>query len=346
MYSGHGNNKFGNAKNFIHKQADARLKEALPAMQRQGRNALHVDYVEALVYLRQPSATECTCRTTEVVPNEFALDGDVSIVDNGVETEISIDWSAPLFGAPNETMADAQQEYPDEYELEDDNTISTSAINNNPDCGLCYRTGFVPGFEQFGKQRIVLTTHDVVSLDGFTLNRTMQPHQMTRLAISGFVEFVITVPKYFKTCNYSIRNNHDVLNEKVSYAGRKLSLQDLEDHRGKQISIRIETTFTHVVFVFDMGTEPVMANVAQISKVTDWTQFDSTSSVSIILPTTIPDIPTGSVIVLPNKNLAFCINDVQPLRDSTGKNLDWNCNTRVLQPQEWVRSINKSFRLV
>lgn len=342
------------AGNYIQEQAQRRLDEAVKPAQQKGLNALGVDNHTILLYLKQMSTTVCSCREVQqdIVEMDVRDESPVQIAGIGQETgtEINIDWSRPLFGESGEVVTDIEDmSGANDYDFVDDAQQPTAVnhvIESSPDCGICYRSGFVPGFEQYGQVRYVLTTHNMVNENAYNIDRTEQPHMFHKLAATGWIEFEIKVPKYFKSVKYSVRNNHDLLNEKLFIGNQPLCLDDLKAFAGQTLPIRVRAeTFTHAVVVFDLGSDPIVANIAQLSKLTDWTQFETIGNLGVILPMTIKELPVGSFIIVPDKYIGLKVTDVQYLRTSKNHNLDWNVTTRVAQPMESWKSIHKSFQL-
>ena len=338
-----------NARNFIQEEANDRLKETITPYQRQGLNALGVDSYDILLYIKKPSTQSCTCREVQMTSNLGEALGPP--VKSGIsETqEISIDWRRPLFGEPHEARDESGDDGTElgDYDFDDAEPARVNQVfESSRDCGICYRTGYVPGFVQYGKQRIVLTTHDVVANQGCTIDRNAAPHTFDRLTSSGHVEFSIVVPKYFNTVRCSVRNNIDVVDDAdiLNDSGAPITVSWLKSVAGTQATIRISAeTFTHVVFTFDLGTDSVKANIAQLTKQTDWTLFNTIGNLNVILPMTIPELTTGSIIVVPKVGIALMITDITYLRPEDGRNLDWSVNTRVCQPQEPALRIHKDF---
>lgn len=332
------------AKNFIQKEADQRLKEVVVPYQRQGLNALGVDNHEVLVFIKVMSTQVCTCR--EVQTESELGSAPAAVVRSGIsEThEININWNRPLFGEPNEARVE-EEDGTDlgDYEFDDAPTPHVQQLlESSAECGICYRTGFLPGFEQYGKRRIVLTSHDMIAQSTYTVNRSQAPHTFDRLHRDGWVEFEIQVPKYFKSVGYSVRNNIKILDNAIFTAAGICDLAYLQSMAGKKVKIRVAAEqFTHVVVVFDLGTDPVYANIAQMSKATDWTMFNTIGNLNVILPMTIKEVTNGSIIIAPKFGLALRVTDVTFLRTAEGRNLDWSVNTRVSQPQEPVLKMHR-----
>lgn len=340
-------------KNYIQKEANSRMDEIVKPAKEQQLNALGVDSFETFVFRSMLSTTVCTCKETPQYRPQETVSTDVPINIRSQEVEIRISGGArPLFGEPADFNSMGDNDPNSEFDLDDvddqrEFAVTTSVIESDADCGICYRTGFVPGYELFGHERKVYTTHDIADMLSSTVNVATMPHSIERVHHSGWVSFVIDVPKYFKTCTYSIRNNHEILNDKIYVGTAYLTLADLKANAGKQMTVRIQSnTFTHFVLDFDLGTIPVKANLAQMSKVVDWTLFETAGNIGIVLPSYIGELPVGTALIVPSRNAAFKVSDVQYLKLANGSVMDWQCTTRFLQPQEKIRHILKGFRVI
>lgn len=338
------------ARNYIRDEADKRLKEVTEPYRQQGLNALGVDYYEVLLFLKKPSAQVCTCREIQT-ETELGSATTASVTRTGIaETqEITIDWRKPLFGEHADGHHEDDSEDLDQYAFDDEPGANANQIlESSASCGICYRTGYIPGFEQYGKHRVVLTTHNLVNAHSYTIDRSVGPHQFEQLHRDGYVEFHLQVPRYFKSAGYSVRNNLDILQDESLYLNNQiLTKAALQQVSGQLVVVQVRADlFTHVVFSFDLGTEPVRANIAQLSKATDWTMFNSIGNLNVILPMVIPELTTGSLIIVPKMGLALTVTDTQYLRTADRSNLDWSVNTRVLQPQEPAGKIHRITSLV
>jgi hypothetical protein len=225
--------------------------------------------------------------------------------------------------------------------------VESNAIDSSPDCGICYKTGFVPGFEHFGQSRYVFTSLDVTDLSSVTIDRRLVPHAFESLSPNSYVSFEVTVPKYFKTVRVSVRNNYDQLDDYALMLGTTpMQLSDFRNNAGKTITINVHARiFTHLVLVFDLGTDPVVASIAQLSKVTDWTKFETVGDLTVHIPNTVPELTVGSVFIVPSKHMGLRVTDVPQVRTSHGANLEWSCTARFMQPQEQIKSISAACML-
>jgi hypothetical protein len=160
----------------------------------------------------------------------------------------------------------------------------------------------------------------------------------------GFISFQLEVPKFFTGVSFSVRNNVKVLHDEVLHtpSGSMLTPAYLRNFAGTTCLVVVKADqFTHVVVDFDVGADPVRANLAQGTKTLDWTMFDTFGSIQIILPMTIADVTIADVIHVPDKNMSFKITDVNYLKTASGFNIDWAVTVRILQPQESLKTLWK-----
>lgn len=362
------------ARNYTGKQADARLREVISTAQDQARNALMVDSFEIKYYQQAKSTTVCTCKQTSIASSIaariIAPDSNVPVTmvkeESTLNRHVRIDYNRSLFGTPSENAKPESTDMHgddgddlDEFDLDEDDDsneahtpmeVVDSTFSNGKDCGICYRAGYVPGYVAYGFERTLLTTHNITDVYGYTIDMTTAPHTIRCVdRREGYVDFEIDVPKYFNAANVSVRNNIQILEDSLCIAGPMnypLTFSALHAARGGRIKLRVRAeAFTHAVIEFDLGTEKLRANLAQMSKTVDWTLFDTLGNISMTLPPTIQNIAGNDVIYVPARSMSFKVTDVTYLRDSHERNLDWPVSTRVLQPQESLGRIFKGFKL-
>lgn len=342
-------------KNYIQDQADARLREVVAPYQRQGLNSLGVDSFEVKFYHTVHSTQLCTCQQTELVKEYGTKSGGTSVLTktNGyADQEIVIDYARPLFGEPGSALYAEDTSTEDEFAINDQTDqgaqVIDSIFSSSPDCAICFKSGYLPGYELYGYDRRVLTTYDISDTYGYNRDTSKAPHVLNMLDPTGYVDFAIEVPKYLKGVSYMIRNNQQLLVDDIleDPTGLPLTLATFKAVAGSAIIVRCTSKeFTHVVLEFDVGTERVLANLAQPSRTTDWTMFDTLGNIQIILPMTIQEVVPGDVVHVPSRNTTFKLTDEQYLRTSLEKNLDWAVSVRILQPQETLRTIHRTIPL-
>ena len=347
------------SKNYISAQADARLREVTAPYQQQGLRALEVDSFAVKYYHQCRSTTVCTCKETKLTSAFSALGTNLppTVVkqDSVLGSSVSIDFRRQLFGTQSDsTQSDDSEGLNDDMEIvdEDDDEDAapsvSSSFTSSADCAICYKTGYVPGYGAYGFLRKVFTTHSILDVRGYTTDQTCAPHVLKRVdPRAGYVQYELEIPKYFQDVLVSVRNNREVLGETLFNAsGVPLTFTEVKNAAGTTIVIQIQAQeFTHVVVEFDLGTEKTLANLAQQQKTIDWTLFSTLGNIQIVLPMTIQTVSASDVIYVPSRKMLFKITDVTYLTTARDVNLDWSVSTRVLQPQEALGRIHRSFRL-
>lgn len=351
-------------KNYIHEIAQKRLDEAVVPFNEQVENSLFVDSVEIDYYhIQNKVGRPCSCDKTEVTHEIVDVDTNIAPTlpsKDGTMKNAKVRFQdADIFG---ESMAekifnDADDDYVIDVSGEDtvvnldneeftDSFLSGGSIN----CGICYRTGMVPPFKAYGKQRIILTHADIVDSDGFTVNRTEAPFKIEKHDASapGFVLFEFTVPKYWKTVNISIRDNLINLgSERLLLAdGSVLTGHLLRGFNGRTAEVICQSdTFTHIVIEFEMEIAPIRANISGENMTLDYDRLQTVSDITVILPPSIAEVDNGDIIVIRNRNLVLKVHDKERKITADKRRLEWSVQCRVLQPTEPLRNINRAYKL-
>lgn len=366
---GGGKIKRRHAHNYIGKQADARLQEVISSAQGREMNALQVDSYPILYYRRVNCSVACTCQRVQAPVVSEGMNEVDSVIDipgsylsnSYGDEEIVIDHSGPLFGTQNTTGDYEDEASEDEFRNFDDEDIvddedphggsRDQLFATSADCGICYRTGLVPGYELYGHQRRVLTTAMMENTYGYTVTQSSAPHTFDKVdPQEGFVDFIVEVPKFFQSVRASVRNNALHLEDEMIHSiGRNcppLTKMDFKYAAGGQIVVRVMAhQFTHVVIDFDLGSDPIHVGMAQDARATDWSLFDTLGQMNLTLPPTINRVETSDALYVPARNITLKVSDVNYLRTASDGNLDWQVQARVLQPQESLKGIWKAYTL-
>lgn len=338
-------------KNYIHEQAQRRFNEAVSPYQSIGSNALKVDSLEVIYYHVTKSTHVCTCKrvSSESAGNPNlspVLEKPKSISDQMVKIELH----RPLFGFGEQNTVEDEED-DDEFALDDDApTPMVDHILQSSDCGICYKQGFVPGYTPLGYEHRLLGVHNISDIYGYGLDRSQAPTKfLLEDPVRGYADFEIDVPLFFQTVRFSVRDNVTILRDALvylSYTGMPLTVQDLRDHAGVTIKIRLKAEqFTHAVIDFDVGATPIKVNLSQGNKTLDWTMFDTFGAIQAVLPVSVPEVAVGDVLCVPSRGQSFKVTDVTFLRTARDQALDWSVNVRILQPQEYLKHISSAQQL-
>ena len=361
MYNRGGKSTGLNAKNYIGREAQRRMDEVIRPMQEQGLNALNVDSILVELFQTVPSNLECTCRKVQIL--ESSVQGNNAsnpLMKTRSNTEIELKWNRPLFGTKNETPQVGDDFDEDDMSIsDDDDTENTGALGTaaqlfgtSVDCGICMRTGMVPGYSSYGRQRVLLCSHHLEAMHGFLLMQNEAPNVLESQHPESYVEYALTIPKYFKGARIGLWDNKNLIStnaqEFMSINSTAVSMSLFRAHAGKTIPLRLSNIdrFTHLVIDFDLGLEPVRVNVAQMTRATDWTMLDTLGQLNFILPMTVPQVNNGDVIYLPTRKQVFKVSDVTHMQTALNEKLDWNAQSRVVQPHETLHNLRKGGKLI
>ena len=375
---GTGTIKRTGAKNYTQKQAQARLNETIPAFNKQVENSLFVNAVEVDYYaIRSKIGKPCSCQKIEVqesfktsVHKDKDLNEVNTVIRTGDDTSEGLGITLQddsLFGDSaaekiyGETEVDVSgflDDLPDGLEDYDKQTkegdveyTDSITVGSQSDCGICYRTGYQPGYDLYGSQRFILSSLDVSNVGGYLIATAESPNKLKRqgpLSNSTFVEFTFNVPKYFKSCMYSVRDNVNILKaEKVWFKGKPLSLQDLRTFAGSSISVLVKApVFTHVVFEFDLGLDKIRANIGPESQTLSQTQLEAIGDFPVVLPPSVYEVNNGDILVIRDRRLVLKVMSMERKITADKRQLEWSVQTRVLQPTESIKLINKHIKVV
>lgn len=374
-----------NAKNFTNRQAQARLNETVEPFNTQVENALFVNAVEVDFYQAMDDiGRPCTCEKVEIVPehhhttittdsNDEATsaspviptpDDDnagVSIKlqdndlfgDSGAEKMyndvIHFDVTDQSIDDYDDDIPEALYEETEKLEANSDYE-ETALFGSASNCGICYKTGFQPGYKVYGKQRHVLTNWDLDELNGYIVRTSDTPNTIVRQGPKQdytFASFVLNVPKYFTGCTYSIRNNTQVLSDKLYMEDYVLTLDMLKRFAGRSIYIKTNAeAFTHIVLEFDLGLNKLRANLGSESESLDFSKLESISNFPVILPPSVYDVSVGDIIVVHGRRLVLKIVDKERKITADKRQLEWSVQTRLVQKTEAIRHIARNFKLL
>jgi len=363
-----------NATNYTHSQAQKRIDEALPSFQKKIQNSLSVNDVGAIVFRKISTGRVCSCKgviEVEGFTHEASDGNEESIVSGSFDNDLFGD----RFGdhGINNTMSDSHQgsgidalDSDDDYEEFDDKDMDALTIieasgvdgdvsikdhvlnsGNSVKCGICYKTGVQPGFEPMGFSRNVLTTYDSVDQEFYTVNNKKLPAEFQPLDEDAWVEFEVVVPKYFREALIGVWNNCDMYYPELFKAdGSALTRNDLNVAKGSTIRFRIfNTLFTHVVFMFDQGVDPMKVNIGGESRRLDFETDLVVGNLALIGPEQLGLVNAGDVIVIPERNLFLLATDVPQKQTAKREQWEWEVQTRTIQPSELLRNLYRYQRL-
>lgn len=346
-----------NAKNFSTNQAQKRLDETVAAFNKQVENSLKIDSVEIeLFQIQQQVGVPCSCAQTNIKP--LASTGDYTamapVIPHKESRNDSINFKfqdEDIFGSDlGEKIFNDAEVYDvsgnEAIEADNEDAFADSIMRGSINCGICYRTMMQPGFTVHGRQRSIYTNLNIEDMRGFTVDSTQAPHRFTKVA-DGFVAFLVTVPRYFTSVTFSIRNNVHMLHDRPYFENHLLTLDDLRRNAGRQIAIHIKAEeFTHFVIDFELGVPKLTANLSGENIALDYDRLTTLSDMTVVIGPSLSDITPGDIIAIPKRNLMLKVRDKERKITATQRRLEWVVQTRVLQPSEPLKAINRGFKLL
>jgi len=349
-----------NARNYTFDAANKRSEELEKGRQIHQQNSLKVNSPPVVYYQQVKAGYTCTCHTSSRPNGDLALIDDQRVEPEaegsafGPKTDVyTIDLKNPLFGSTHQMVGEEPYRLVDvEDDLVDDEEVSEDKVAMFPDlfakgtdCGICYRTGYAPLWNPIGRQRVSLTTHVAKTLDGFYVNQSTSPAVFERTDRTGFVEFMLQIPKYFQAVTYAVYNNTIRLPDLIEYQDQPINLTTLREHAGSKIPIQVRAeTFTHVVLEFDLGVI-LQANFPQLTATRDYNYFFNLASVSIELPPSICNPQISDVIYVPQWKRLWQIYDVAPYVMPSGTLIKTTAQGRLIAQIETLHNLADLFPL-
>lgn len=344
-----------NARNFIQKQAQNRLVETVAAANQQYVNSLFVNGVDIDLYQICHSDRPCTCEKTEILSEFATKGGDPQLPTNENEDSAEYEFQNNIFGEQHEqTYNDEVLDIMDRAAQRQETGLSGAELGgsteykegptagSNSKCGICYKTGMQPGYVAYGKQRQLFTTLDILDLDGYYINRTLAPHTLEKQHEQAYITFKTVIPKYFKTCGISIRDNCTEIQGATLYVNElPLTRAVLDTYRGQELVFQVkEQQFTHCVIEFDMGIEKPKIDLSAEILTLDYNRIVPLGSFSIVISPNVLTLNNSDIVIIRTRSMGLKLNEVRPRQTSERLIMGWDCQARILQPNEDVRRIH------
>lgn len=371
-------------KNFYAKNAQARLNEVLPVIHDRLDNALAVNSHEVIIYKQNHIGLPCACNKfnsadMEVVKEDNPKDHDTPpVVADSLSSmsDIGVTFNeGGLFGHKNipEGLAKVSpnteevefnsigvdtDHMPSEDELAQmdsrmrDIYEDNMMVGNSVNCGVCFRTGVVPGYTSVGWSYSILDSMNVVNSEGYYHNTAEHPVRMESEDVEGnFVEYSVLVPLFFSEVKFSVRDNTEVLKREVLYFNdgeeiKPIDYSILDKNRGKEVRLRVHSrSFTHASIAFNLGADPILANVSEETESLNYLQENTVGNLTLVLPPRVGTIQAGDIIVMPSRNYVLKVTDAPRKQTADRVKIEWLVTTRTLQRSETLCSIHTGYLL-
>jgi len=339
-----------NAKNFTQEEAQKRLNETVKPFNKQVVNSLSVDAVKCSYFsVQDRTGRPCSCQKQQVSTHR----PDQNVPIQAPETkhgsgmfELVLQDNDFMGEKAERTIIDVSGDTPQIAPSDDsgfeDNIFGANSVN----CGICHRIGFQPGYQSYGKHRVLLTHYDILELRAFQVDTSEQPHIMRRSHKDGYVEYPVKVPKVFTSVRLRVYEGHAPVAETPTMRnGEPVDLLFFTQCAGHETSIRVHSNHTHVVIEFDLGLPAMNVNISGEQKSIDYERLETMSDITVVLPPTITEVNSRDIIIIPSRRLALRVTDKERKITADKRLLEWVVTTRVLQPTEQIKRIDDLRRL-
>lgn len=203
-------------------------------------------------------------------------------------------------------------------------------------CPICYGTGFVGGFSLYNGYRHIITA------DEFSLPAVAELHyDETPLRVTTYSARVKTIiPKNIVGIDvFRCLNGTKLANYKVYLDGKEVSYNVIiKAADGKEHEITLlgsqSDSFTHFEIQFNMSTESTYFEVPKLSKGTDLNKLDDMQDFQILMSPLIPRVDRMDVVTESMWGKALMIQTTSLLNTKERQMLGWECDARVIQPEE------------
>lgn len=353
-------------KNWNFEQAKAQSFQLARAAAEDWYNSIFVEgYLADYWAANKFGGQTCTCRATELGNRDYpTADDDDQDLQHTIQDQIEKNTKAKdnritsfkvsgddrMFGAsPNDIASDAQ-DISEFLVNEDQDSLGLQNFLDNEfesgaDCAICYRLGSQPGYEKSGCHRLVMTSLNIFDTFSAFVNKQTSPHQI-EVEEDGWVCYELTVPRYWNSVTASLYSGHDQFESCGGIwidqgAINPITRAWLETKRGQTVHIWISRVdiFTHVVFQFEIGSQPIRLSLPQLQKMRDYTRFITIPVTRIIVDNTVPVASIHDIISCPQLNLMWKITEVNPLTLLDDYQVGWELQGRLIQPTEGLNSI-------
>jgi hypothetical protein len=288
--------------------------------------------------------------------------------------EITIKHRAMLFG--EDEIDDSPDISPDDMSTDDDLldssqssqsllSDSTFILGESVDCGVCYRTGVIPGYSMVGAQSHTMTmlTGHIQEVKSYHLDTVATPERFIRLHDSGYIKCTCSIPPptAIHRFLYSIRNNKDALLGSYLYGFNGQPILSFADFiRNTQRSIASDYNgslggevyewmltfyvkaeeFTHVcIHAVSNIAESLYANISEESLSLDYNTINTLSNLTLTMPASFHKVRFGDLVYIPTRNLTLKVSDFSRKNSVDFTTWEYTVNTRQLQPQETLLSL-------
>lgn len=212
----------------------------------------------------------------------------------------------------------------------------TEAGYSEASCAICFGSGYVGGYSPLYGRRIVrpadqvdLKSEDVLDVARAPWTATSKTFSFTETLPYGAVALdIIRVMNGPRACPANFTVDGQAVNE--------VSILRFCDGRPHVIQVMFAepTKFTHVELQFKTSSDDAFFEFPRLNKSNDLSLLERTDPFQIILSPLIPHVDSEDIFVESTTGKTLIVQTINTWNTKQRQLLGWECQVRVVQPQE------------
>lgn len=214
-------------------------------------------------------------------------------------------------------------------------------------CGVCFGHAFIGGYAPFHANRMVFTVNDV-SLGASVLDLTKRPWT----ADSESFEFTTVLPLgALGVDTFRVMNNNIPVSANFTIDDQDANLVTVLKHcdgRPHVVKVNLprDPTWTHVELQFVLSDQSAYFEFPKLTKGSDTSLLEQLDPFSIIMSPNVPSLQSQDIIVDSTFGKVLVVQNSNWWNTRNRDVLGWECQVRVIQPQEIYGILPKRGRIM
>lgn len=218
---------------------------------------------------------------------------------------------------------------------------------NEVSCAVCFGSGFVGGYTPLYGRRIVKTVDTVQLASTDAIDARYQPWRANSLKFS-FVETLPLGAVAVDVCRVMSDHRPVLANFKID--GQPINevlILRFCDGRPHvfEVTFPQETTFTHVEIQFKTSVDDAFFEFPKLTKSQDLSLLETTEPFQIVLSPLVPFVQQEDLFTDSTYGKTLIVENVNTWNTRNRQALGWECQVRVVQPQEFYNVMPRRGRI-
>lgn len=338
--------------------ASLAVENIAPIQAQKIQAAFRVQGIEACLYNRLYSGQICTCHAAgKPLNSRLNKDGKASIdTINGImlgsqfgfqDFGIIEDQSESYTAQQQGILSEGTELVPKDTVTLDDLVGDFDAFAIECACPVCFGTGFVGGYTLFGGYRKVHVVQD------FNLPAIAEiAYDAAPWSVKTYSASIKTlIPKGIVGIDaFRCMNGTNLADYQLFIDGKKLTYNEVircADGRNHEITLlgNKDSEFTHLEIQFNMSNESVYFEVPKLTKGSDLNNLVDLQNFQLLMSPLVPHVNRIDIITESMWGYALMVQQTSLLNTRERQMLGWECDVRVIQPEELYNLLPKRQRV-